>query len=74
MDELIESYKKLKGALQKSAEITGDVIKLIEKSKLLENEGKEESEEAKEVLKKIEEKNDEFTLQMIKIVKLANQS
>ena len=70
-EEIIKKYEELQGVFQKSANITGAIIALMKKAKELEDEGKDDSEESKKILKRIEDKTDEFAVQMIKIAKLA---
>lgn len=70
-EEVIKKHEELQRVLQKSADITGEIVVLMKKGKALDDEGKEDSEESKKILQKIEDKTDEFAVQMIKISRLA---
>lgn len=69
-EEIIKKYEELQGVFQKSVNITGEIIALMKKAKEVEDEGKGDIEELKKIVKRIEDKTDEFAVQMIKIAKL----
>lgn len=70
LEEIIKKYEELQGVFLKSAIITGEIIALMKKVKELEDVGIYDREESKKILKRIEDKTDEFAVQMIKIAKL----